>query len=138
MGFNSAFKGLNKLLIIMCAGSFTHSMRDSQDIHFIGSLSVCIPFISSLMVSNFALCATPFLSCFYSMDFTLEMFSVCYINRFGLFKLFLSTGLRVCYSLRLYSCTDGPNISAPNATTQTSSPSDDKWNNQWRHTGLIT
>ena len=50
-------------------------MGDSQDISFIGSLSVCIPFISSsLMVSNFAPCGMPFLAEFYSKDFILETF----------------------------------------------------------------
>jgi len=56
-------------------------MGDSQDIRFIGCLSVYIPFTSSsLMVSNFALCCVPFLAGFYSRDFILEMFSIRYIN----------------------------------------------------------
>ena len=56
----------------MCAGGVIHSMGDSQDIPFIGGLSVCMPFTSScLMVSNFALCGMPFLSGFYSRDFIL-------------------------------------------------------------------
>ena len=59
-------------------------MGDSQDILFIGDLSVCIPFTSSsLMVSNFALCGIPFLAGFYSRDFISEMFSIRYINIFG-------------------------------------------------------
>ena len=38
----------------------------SQDIRFTGGLSVYMPFTSSsLMVSNFALCAMPFLARFY-------------------------------------------------------------------------
>jgi NADH-ubiquinone oxidoreductase chain 5 len=56
---------------------------------------------SCLMVSNFALCGMPFLAGFYSKDFILEMFSMRYINMFG-FLLFLSTGLTVCYSFRLF------------------------------------
>ena len=78
-------------------------MGDSQDILFIGDLSVCIPFTSSsLMVSNFALCGIPFLAGFYSRDFILEMFSIRYINIFGFLLLFVSTGLTVCYSFRLF------------------------------------
>jgi NADH-ubiquinone oxidoreductase chain 5 len=54
------------------------------------------------MVFNFALCGVPFLAGFYSRDFILEMFSLRYVNMFDLFLLFASTGLRVCYSFRLF------------------------------------
>ena len=78
-------------------------MGDSQDIRFIGGLSVYIPFTSSrLMASNFALCGIPFLAGFYSRDFILEMFSIRYVNIFGFLLLFVSTGLTVCYSFRLF------------------------------------
>ena len=61
-------------------------MGDSQDIRFIGGLSIYIAFTSSsLMVSNFAPCGIPFLAGFYSKDFILEMFSVRYVNIFGFF-----------------------------------------------------
>jgi len=60
----------------MFAGGVIHSMGDSQDIRFIGGLSIYMPFTSSgSMVSNFALCGMPFLAGFYSRDFILEMFS---------------------------------------------------------------
>jgi hypothetical protein len=39
---------------------------------------------------------TFFLAGFYSRDFILEMFSMRYVNIFGFFLLFLSTGLTVC------------------------------------------
>ena len=68
-----------KALLFLCAGGVIHSMGDSQDIRFVGGLSVCMPFTSlSLMVSNFTLCAIPFLDGFYSKDFILEMFSMRY------------------------------------------------------------
>jgi NADH-ubiquinone oxidoreductase chain 5 len=38
----------------------------------------------------------------YSKDFILEMFSMRYLNMFGFFLLFVSTGLTVCYSFRLF------------------------------------
>jgi NADH:ubiquinone oxidoreductase subunit 5 (subunit L)/multisubunit Na+/H+ antiporter MnhA subunit len=80
---------LFKALLFMCAGGVIHSIGDSQDISFIGGLSVYMPFpSSSLMVSNFALCGTPFLAGFYSRDFILEMFSMRYVNIFGLFICF--------------------------------------------------
>jgi hypothetical protein len=44
----------------------------------------------------------PFLDGFYSKDFILEMFSMRYLNRFGFFLLFVSTGLTVCYSFCLF------------------------------------
>ena len=54
------------------------------------------------MVSNFSLCGIPFLAGFYSRNFILEMFSMKYVNGFGFFLLFVSTGLTVCYSFRLF------------------------------------
>nr|YP_009351437.1 NADH dehydrogenase subunit 5 [Termes comis]AQP29596.1 NADH dehydrogenase subunit 5 [Termes comis] len=101
--FHLLTHALFKALLFMCAGGVIHSMGDSQDIRFMGGLSVYMPFTSSsLMVSNFALCGMPFLAGFYSSDFILEMFSMSYLNMFGFFLLFLSTGLTVCYSFRLF------------------------------------
>nr|QXT44681.1 NADH dehydrogenase subunit 5 [Adaiphrotermes sp. KE15-174] len=101
--FHLLTHALFKALLFMCAGGVIHSMGDSQDIRFMGGMSVYMPFTSScLMVSNFALCGMPFLAGFYSSDFILEMFSMSYVNVFGFFLLFLSTGLTVCYSFRLF------------------------------------
>nr|URH16926.1 NADH dehydrogenase subunit 5 [Microcerotermes papuanus] len=101
--FHLLTHALFKALLFMCAGGVIHCMGDSQDIRFMGGLSVYMPFTSSsFMVSNFALCGMPFLAGFYSSDFILEMFSMSYINMFGFFLLFISTGLTVCYSFRLF------------------------------------
>nr|WMY24086.1 NADH dehydrogenase subunit 5 [Malagasitermes milloti] len=101
--FHLLTHALFKALLFMCAGGVIHSMGDSQDIRFMGGLSTYMPFTSSsLMVSNFALCGMPFLAGFYSSDFILEMFSMSYVNIFGFFLLFVSTGLTVCYSFRLF------------------------------------
>nr|WNL54180.1 NADH dehydrogenase subunit 5 [Microcerotermes aff. subinteger] len=101
--FHLLTHALFKALLFMCAGGVIHSMGDSQDIRFMGGLAVYMPFTSSsLMVSNFALCGMPFLAGFYSSDFILEMFSMSYINVFGFLLLFVSTGLTVCYSFRLF------------------------------------
>jgi NADH-ubiquinone oxidoreductase chain 5 len=71
---------LFKSLLFMCASSVIHSIGDSQDIHFMGGLSVYMSFTSScLMVSNFALCGMPFLARFYSRDCILEMVSMRHI-----------------------------------------------------------
>nr|QGA46886.1 NADH dehydrogenase subunit 5 [Reticulitermes tibialis] len=101
--FHLLTHALFKALLFMCAGGIIHSMGDSQDIRFMGGLSVYMPFTSScLMVSSFALCGMPFLAGFYSSDFILEMISLSYVNVFGFLLLFVSTGLTVCYSFRLF------------------------------------
>jgi len=87
----------------MCAGGVIQSIGDSQDMRFIGGLSFYMPSTSSsLIVSNFALCGMPFLAGFYSKDFILEIFSMRYVNIFGFFLFFVSTGLKICYSFRLF------------------------------------
>nr|YP_010946798.1 NADH dehydrogenase subunit 5 [Pseudoglomeris angustifolia]WGO57555.1 NADH dehydrogenase subunit 5 [Pseudoglomeris angustifolia] len=100
--FHLITHALFKALLFMCAGVYIHSLKDFQDIRFMGSLSFQIPLTCScLMISNFALCGIPFLAGFYSSDLILEMVSACYLNIFGFFLLFFSTGLTVCYSFRL-------------------------------------
>jgi len=65
---------LFKALLFICAGGVIHSIGDSQDIRFIGGLSVYIPITSSsLLISNFALCGIPFLAGFYYRDYILEI-----------------------------------------------------------------
>lgn len=101
--FHLLTHALFKALLFMCAGVVIHSIRDSQDIRFMGNLSFQIPLTSCcLIVSNFALCGIPFLAGFYSKDLILEIVSLEYINIFGFFLFYFSTGLTVCYSLRLF------------------------------------
>nr|UBN08885.1 NADH dehydrogenase subunit 5 [Panesthia obtusa] len=101
--FHLLTHALFKALLFMCAGVVIHSMKDSQDIRFMGNLPFQMPLTSScLMISNFALCGMPFLAGFYSKDLILEMSSFSYLNVFGFFLFFFSTGLTVCYSFRLF------------------------------------
>nr|AVN67375.1 NADH dehydrogenase subunit 5 [Diploptera punctata] len=101
--FHLLTHALFKALLFMCAGVIIHCMKDSQDIRFMGSLSSQMPLTSScLMISNFALCGMPFLAGFYSKDLILETVSLSYLNIFGFFLFYFSTGLTVCYSLRLF------------------------------------
>nr|AVN67738.1 NADH dehydrogenase subunit 5 [Eurycotis opaca] len=101
--FHLLTHALFKALLFMCAGMIIHVMKDSQDIRFMGNLSFQLPLTSScLCISNFALCGMPFLAGFYSKDLILEMVSLSYINIFGFFLFFFSTGLTVCYSFRLF------------------------------------
>jgi NADH-ubiquinone oxidoreductase chain 5 len=101
--FHLLTHALFKALLFMCAGVIIHTMRDSQDIRFMGNLSIQMPFTSvCLGVSSFALCGMPFLAGFYSRDLILEMVSFSYVNLIGFFLFFVSTGLTVCYSFRLF------------------------------------
>ena len=64
---------LFKALLFICAGVVIHSMKDSQDIRFIGNISFQIPLTSTcLIISMFALCGIPFLAGFYSKGLILE------------------------------------------------------------------
>nr|YP_010946447.1 NADH dehydrogenase subunit 5 [Calolamprodes beybienkoi]WGO57165.1 NADH dehydrogenase subunit 5 [Calolamprodes beybienkoi] len=101
--FHLLTHALFKALLFMCAGVIIHSMKDSQDIRFMGSISLQMPLTSScLSISSFALCGMPFLAGFYSKDLMLEMMSLSYLNMFGFFLFYFSTGLTVCYSFRLF------------------------------------
>nr|URX54468.1 NADH dehydrogenase subunit 5 [Glyptotermes sp. 17 AB-2022a] len=101
--FHLLTHALFKALLFMCAGVIIHTVKDSQDIRFMGNLSVQMPFTSVCMcVSSFALCGMPFLAGFYSSDLILEMVSFSYVNLVGFLLFFAATGLTVCYSFRLF------------------------------------
>nr|AWH98615.1 NADH dehydrogenase subunit 5 [Doddsia occidentalis] len=100
--FHLLTHALFKALLFMCAGAIIHNMKDSQDIRYMGGLVLQMPLTSSCFnLSNLALCGTPFLAGFYSKDLILEIVSLSYMNYFSFLLYFLSTGLTVCYSLRL-------------------------------------
>lgn len=106
--FHLLTHALFKALLFMCAGAVIHNMKDSQDIRNMGGLVSQIPYTAScLNVANLALCGMPFLAGFYSKDVILEIASLSIINTFAFFLFFFSTGLTMCYSLRLayYSIT---------------------------------
>nr|QLY89783.1 NADH dehydrogenase subunit 5 [Empis tessellata] len=106
--FHLLTHALFKALLFMCAGAIIHNMGNNQDIRMMGGLTIHMPLTSScLNVANLALCGMPFLAGFYSKDLILEVVSMSYINTFSFFLFFFSTGLTVCYSLRLvyYSMT---------------------------------
>nr|APD14895.1 NADH dehydrogenase subunit 5 [Eupolyphaga sp. NS-2016] len=101
--FHLLTHALFKALLFMCAGVVIHSMKDCQDIRFMGNMTFQMPFTCScLMVSNLALCGMPFLAGFYSSDLILELVFLSYVNIFSIFLFFFSTGLTVCYSFRLF------------------------------------
>nr|YP_010925945.1 NADH dehydrogenase subunit 5 [Thelaira chrysopruinosa]WKF19266.1 NADH dehydrogenase subunit 5 [Thelaira chrysopruinosa] len=100
--FHLLTHALFKALLFMCAGMIIHNMNNNQDIRMMGGLSFSMPLTSSCFnVANLALCGMPFLAGFYSKDLILEMVYFSYFNFFSFFLFFFSTGLTVCYSLRL-------------------------------------
>nr|YP_009660971.1 NADH dehydrogenase subunit 5 [Eristalinus tabanoides]QCT09735.1 NADH dehydrogenase subunit 5 [Eristalinus tabanoides] len=115
--FHLLTHALFKALLFMCAGAIIHNMNNSQDLRLMGGLSIYMPLTSSCFnVANLALCGMPFLAGFYSKDLILEVVSLSMVNLFIYFLFFFSTGLTVCYSLRLvyYSMTGDLNCSALN------------------------
>jgi len=100
--FHLLTHALFKALLFICAGSVIHSIKNSQDIRDMGGLVNCMPFrIICLHCANLALCGMPFLAGFYSKDLILELVLVSSVNYLIFFLYFFSTGLTVCYSLRL-------------------------------------
>nr|AUG33516.1 NADH dehydrogenase subunit 5 [Cerconychia flectospina] len=100
--FHLLTHALFKALLFMCAGAIIHNMKDSQDIRYMGGLVIHMPLTSSCFnLSNLALCGMPFLAGFYSKDLILEIVALSYLNMFSFILYFFSTGLTVCYSLRL-------------------------------------
>uniref|UniRef100_UPI0030FE123D NADH dehydrogenase subunit 5 n=1 Tax=Neopanorpa quadristigma TaxID=2521360 RepID=UPI0030FE123D len=100
--FHLLTHALFKALLFMCAGAIIHNMKDFQDIRAMGGLVIHMPLtISCFNIANLALCGMPFLAGFYSKDLILEVVSLSYLNMFSFMLYFFSTGLTVCYSLRL-------------------------------------
>nr|ASY98035.1 NADH dehydrogenase subunit 5 [Heterochaeta sp. JZ-2017] len=101
--FHLLTHALFKALLFMCAGMIIHNANNFQDIRFMGGFAMFMPLTSScFMISNFALCGMPFLAGFYSKDMILEVVSLSNLNVFMYMLYFLSTGLTVCYSFRLF------------------------------------
>nr|AMW67976.1 NADH dehydrogenase subunit 5 [Balmes birmanus] len=100
--FHLLTHALFKALLFMCAGAIIHNMKNNQDIRLMGGLMKNLPLTTTcLNVANLALCGMPFLAGFYSKDLILELMSMSSVNLLIYLLYFLSTGLTVCYSLRL-------------------------------------
>nr|WCQ78423.1 NADH dehydrogenase subunit 5 [Agrypninae sp. GTI-132] len=100
--FHLLTHALFKALLFMCAGCMIHNLRNCQDIRFMGGLIYQMPLTCCYFnICNMALCGLPFLSGFYSKDLILEVVSMGYLNYFVYFVFYFSTGLTVCYSVRL-------------------------------------
>lgn len=100
--FHLLTHALFKALLFICAGVVIHSLKNFQDIRYIGALINQLPItITYFNVANLALCGFPFLAGFYSKDLILETASFSRINIIIYFLYYFSTGLTVCYTLRL-------------------------------------
>nr|YP_010310811.1 NADH dehydrogenase subunit 5 [Stenopus scutellatus]UMY76346.1 NADH dehydrogenase subunit 5 [Stenopus scutellatus] len=100
--FHLLSHALFKALLFMCAGSVIHSVKDYQDIRFMGSLVTQMPLTTMCMnLANLSLCGTPFLAGFYSKDLILEVIFMSSANLIIFLLFVFSTGLTVCYTFRL-------------------------------------
>ncbi len=100
--FHLLTHALFKALLFICAGAIIHNIKDSQDIRNMGALIGAMPItVSCLSVANLALCGTPFLAGFYSKDLILEITRLSTVNLLTYFLYYFSTGLTVCYRIRL-------------------------------------
>nr|ARO34964.1 NADH dehydrogenase subunit 5 [Syrista parreyssii] len=92
-----------KALLFMCAGIIIHSMKNFQDIRYMGSMVVLMPFtLICFNISNMALAGMPFLSGFYSKDLILEGLMFMGESFLVFFLFFFSIGLTISYSLRMF------------------------------------
>lgn len=100
--FHLLSHALFKALLFMCAGVIIHNIKNSQDIRNMGRLVILMPYTRArLNVANMALCGVPFIAGFYSKDLILEMGCMEAINVLIFFLYFVSTGLTMCYTVRL-------------------------------------
>nr|ANJ70325.1 NADH dehydrogenase subunit 5 [Atrecus affinis] len=100
--FHLLTHALFKATLFMCAGCMIHNLMNCQDIRYMGSLIMQMPLTCCFFnISNLSLCGLPFLSGFYSKDLILEIVSMNFLNIYIYLIYFISTGLTVCYTLRL-------------------------------------
>nr|ARH55215.1 NADH dehydrogenase subunit 5 [Teredus cylindricus] len=101
--FHLLTHALFKALLFMCAGNIIHNLGNCQDIRFMGSLVNHMPLTCAyLNISSLSLCGMPFLSGFYSKDLMLEVMSMGIVSIYIYLIFFISVGLTVSYSFRLF------------------------------------
>nr|AZL93110.1 NADH dehydrogenase subunit 5 [Aulacus sinensis] len=101
--FHLLSHALFKSLLFLCSGYFIHYMNNNQDIRFYGSMKFMSPMIMlNFNVSSLSLCGFFFLSGFFSKDLILEYFLFKFNNVFILYLIYLSIGLTIMYSFRLF------------------------------------
>nr|YP_010489363.1 NADH dehydrogenase subunit 5 [Lauridromia dehaani]UWM10776.1 NADH dehydrogenase subunit 5 [Lauridromia dehaani] len=121
--FHLLTHALFKALLFMCAGVVIHNVKEYQDIRCMGGLVNFMPLVVMYMsLANLALCGCPFLAGFYSKDLILEMAFMGSLNLISFILYVLSTGLTVCYTLRLifYSLSGEFNLSVSSNSNEQS------------------
>nr|WMH03358.1 NADH dehydrogenase subunit 5 [Encyrtus aurantii] len=100
--FHLIIHAMFKSMMFMCSGIFIHSLKNYQDIRFMGNSMEFMPLTTMIfLISNFSLCGMPFFSGFYSKDLILEKIFM-HMNSLMLYLcLILATMLTVMYSFRL-------------------------------------
>nr|QYK91403.1 NADH dehydrogenase subunit 5 [Haemadipsa tianmushana] len=90
-----------KALLFICAGTLISNYIHSQDLRWMGNISLKLPISSvGMIVSIMAMCGMPFMSSFYTKEPMLE-FSLFYINYMNLIILsYLSIGITSYYGMR--------------------------------------
>lgn len=113
--FHLVTHALFKALLFICAGNLIHLHHHSQDLRFIGNISSQMPLLgTSIVVSNIALCGSPFLAGFYSKDMIIESSLFLPFNNMITFIFLLATGLTAAYRTRfLVAVILAPNLSLP-------------------------
>nr|ARA90996.1 NADH dehydrogenase subunit 5 [Hishimonoides recurvatis] len=92
-----------KSLLFLCSGIIIHFMCGCQDIRLMGSVCLSMPLTCCCFnISNMALCGFPFLSGFYSKDMIIEFSVFSGMNFLSFMFFYMSLGLTVLYSLRLF------------------------------------
>nr|QZZ18228.1 NADH dehydrogenase subunit 5 [Alebroides salicis] len=100
--FHLCTHAMFKSLLFLCAGIYIFNMNDNQDIRYMGSISLLMPYTTAcFVISNITLCGIPFLSGFYSKDLIVEMYSFSIINNLIYLIFYISLSLTVCYTMRL-------------------------------------
>nr|YP_654700.1 NADH dehydrogenase subunit 5 [Flustrellidra hispida]AAZ76747.1 NADH dehydrogenase subunit 5 [Flustrellidra hispida] len=71
--FHLMSHALFKALLFICCGMIIHSTSHTQDLRFLGSITVSMPMTAAVFnIANFSLCGVPFTAGFYSKDSIIE------------------------------------------------------------------
>ncbi len=117
--FHLVTHALFKALLFVCAGHIIHLHHHSQDLRFMGNTHTQTPLLNScIVISNMALCGSPFLAGFYSKDMIIESSLFLSFNNLITSIFLLATGLTAAYRARfLITVTLSPNLSLPLSPT---------------------
>nr|YP_010258383.1 NADH dehydrogenase subunit 5 [Tonoscolex birmanicus]AGW95956.1 NADH dehydrogenase subunit 5 [Tonoscolex birmanicus] len=113
--FHMITHALFKALLFICAGTLIHSHSHSQDLRWMGNITMQMPTTTScFMLANMALCGAPFMSGFYSKDMIIESSIFFSHNAIMLMIILFTVSLTSFYTMRFSLATIwGPNNSTP-------------------------